>query len=224
MEKPEEYSNRIFLFEHPQILQLVILRHILEMVMEEVVDVLTEKVQISLSKDASVGFRVDDELYEQHEKKVEWLEMTPLYLRAHRPRELQKTISDADIPLRHRCRTTAGVQVHAHLRKYLNLVQMRLVELLLRHPLQQTSHLPHRSLCQHLPSLPFLQSLRRERGFLYGFRGRGGLTSFFDLWFEWRSSSLIVLRWRFGNFSRGLNESSDTFPSCFCLMCVKSAA
>jgi len=101
MEEPEEYSNRIFLFEHPQILQLIILRHILEMVLEEVVNVLTEKVQIRLSEDASVGFGVDDELHEQHEKKVEWLETAPFYLGAHRPCKLEKTISDADISLRH---------------------------------------------------------------------------------------------------------------------------
>ena len=54
IEEPEEYSNRIFLFKCPQILQLVILRHIPQMVLKEIVDILTEKVQIGLSEDATV--------------------------------------------------------------------------------------------------------------------------------------------------------------------------
>ena len=54
MEEPEEYFNRIFLFKWPQILQLVILRHIPQMILKEIVDILTEKVQIGLTEDATV--------------------------------------------------------------------------------------------------------------------------------------------------------------------------
>jgi hypothetical protein len=42
MEESKEYADAIFLPEHPQSLQLVILRHIPQVVLQEVVDILAE--------------------------------------------------------------------------------------------------------------------------------------------------------------------------------------
>ena len=92
------------------------------MILKEIVDILTEKVQIGLSEDAMVWLRIDDELHEQHKQQIERLEMAPPYLRTDRPWELEETVCDADAAVGHRCGAAARVKIDTHLWKYLNLV------------------------------------------------------------------------------------------------------
>ena len=48
MEEPKEDPNAILLPEHPQSFQLIILRHIPQVVLQEIVDILAEEVQVAL--------------------------------------------------------------------------------------------------------------------------------------------------------------------------------
>lgn len=224
MEEPKEDADAILLPEHPQALQLVVLGHIPQVVLQEIVDVLAEEVQVALGQDATVRFGVHYELQEQHEEQVEGLEAAPVDLRADPAGELEEPVGDADTARGHRGRTAARVQVDAHLREDLDFVQVGLVQLLGRHLPEKESHALHCGLGQRLPPLAFLRCFRREGVNRRRLGRRGRIGQLLILGPHGRSSPLVVLRGRFGDLAGGLRGEGGTLPSCFCLMWVKSAA
>jgi hypothetical protein len=70
---------------------------------------------------------VDDVLQKQHEQEIEGLKLPPLDLSANLLGKLNETVSDADISVRQTHWSVSGVEVNIHLRKHLDLVQMRFV-------------------------------------------------------------------------------------------------
>ncbi len=120
------------------------------------------------------------------------------------------------------------VEINIHFCENLNLMQMIFIQFLTRHLGEELSYLCNYNLCISLSSCSFLFSFWREswnrlNRQILGLLDRVTIP-FLVARLHRRSSSLLVLGWWFADFSRCLNEWIVTFPSCFCFICVKSAA
>jgi hypothetical protein len=99
---------------------------------------------------------------------------------------------------------------------------VHLVQLLLRHRLQQLRQLPYRPLRNPLSLVLLFFRLRREEGLVTGRRDVGLLSLLLLLAVVFRldrwAASLFVDGRRLGDFAGGLTRQKGTLPSCFCLM------
>jgi hypothetical protein len=227
VEEVEEDTDTVLLPDYPEVLELVVLRHVLQVVLDEVVDVLAEDVHARLSEQLLVAEGVDDELQEEHEEQVEGLECFPADLGADCTCKFEKSISNTDISLRVNCGSRPCIQINIHFGKDLDFIEMGLVEVLHWHFQQKLGDLSHHPFRVSLSLYSLLLSLRRKNGFwIWWLGGTEVVLRVFLilLGLDGRASSLLILRGRFGDLAGRLGDVNCTLPSCFCLIWVKSAA
>lgn len=226
-EKPIKDSDAHFLPDYPVVLEVVVLGHFLHVLLDEVVDVLAEEIQVGFPQDLLGVLLVHQVLQKQHEQQVEGLELPPLDLTAHQLPKLDHPVSNANIPPS-KTHAAPSIQMHVHLRKHFDFVQVVLVQLCLRHLFQQLAQLNDSLSGRGLPHLLLLFSFRRKEVLFGGGRRQLGLCFFWfffvEFVFDGGTSSFFVLGGRFDDFAWGLGRLRVTFPSCFCLMWVKRAA
>ena len=137
LEEVVEYFDTVGFLNDPMILELVVLCHLCHMILHVLVDVLAKKIHIRLAEAFLAVLLVYYILQEQHEEQVEGLELGPHYPRAHQVGELYEPVRDADIAIGVTDGHRPRVEVHIHLRKDLDLVQVGLVERLSWHFAQE---------------------------------------------------------------------------------------
>lgn len=228
VEEAIEEPYAIFLLDDPQSVELIILSHFSDVVLDEVVDVLAEEVHVVLAQHFLVIFGIHDKLQEQHEQQVEGLELSPRNFGAHVLRKLEQSVRHADVAVGDDGGSTAGIQVDVHFRKHIDLVQVRLVQLLVRHLVQNLHNLLDCDFGERLPAQPLLLRFWREEGFTIDvlIAGLGGLLQVLlvALGLDGRTTPFFVEGGGLGDLAGSLSGRIVTLPSCFCLMWVKSAA
>lgn len=142
--------------------------------------------------------------------------------------KFEKAISNTNSSMYQWRWRNSSVEINIHLCENFNLMQMIFIQFLAGHLGQELSNLSDYNICISLSSCSFLFSFWRESwNCLY--RQILSLLDFLTIPFlvsrlhRGPSTFLVLRRW-FADFSRCLYKWIVTFPSCFCFICVKSAA
>ena len=132
LEETRTDSDGIISRECPDSVNGVVFRHFLQVVFEEIVDRLAEKVQGGFSEDALVVLGVHHELHKQCEEEVELLELPPIDPPANSLAEFEESVSETDITPGVIC-LCASAETDTQLCEGFDFVEVGLVEDFSRH-------------------------------------------------------------------------------------------